>query len=125
MISPVAYQLDLPLGWQIHPTFHASNLKAYIRHPEFEREVEPPPPELVDGNLEYEVEAILRHKGKGARRHYLVLWKGYPLSEATWEPESHLLNAPDILADYLHRVDKSRSTRRNQATVIIEGAGEE
>ena len=59
VVSPVAFRLDLPPGWQIHPTFHASNLKAYIRRPEFEREVEPPPSELVDENLEYEVEAIL------------------------------------------------------------------
>ena len=47
--------------------------------------------------LECEVEGILRHQGKGARRHYLVLWKGYPLHEATWEPESHLANASNIL----------------------------
>ena len=59
VVSPVAFRLDLPPGWQIHPTFHASNLKAFIRHLEFEWEVEPPPTELVDGNLEYEVEAIL------------------------------------------------------------------
>ena len=37
-----------------------------------------------------EVEAILRHKGKGARRLYLVMWKGDPITEASWEPESHL-----------------------------------
>ena len=104
VVSPVAFQLNLPLGWQIHPTIHASNLKAYIRHPEFERVVEPPPPELVGGNLEYEVKAILRHWGKGARRQYLVSWKGYDLSEATWEPELHLANAPDVLADYLCRI---------------------
>ena len=81
IVSPVAFQLDLPPGWQIHPTFHASSLKSYIRHIEFEREVEPPPPQLVDWNLENEVEAILRHRGKGARRQYLVSWKGYDLSE--------------------------------------------
>ena len=51
--------------------------------------------------LEYKVEGILRHKGKGARRYYLVLWKGYPLHEATWEPESHLSNAQDVLEEYL------------------------
>ena len=126
VVSPVAFRLDLPPGWQIHPTFHASNLKAYIRHPKFKREVDPPPPVLVDGNLEYEVEAILRHRGKGARRQYLVLWKGYDLSEATWEPESHLANAPDILADYLCCVQTSeRSTRNRGATIIAEGAGED
>ena len=123
VVSPVAFRLNLPPGWQIHPTFHASNLKAYIRHPEFEREVEPPPPELVDGNLEYEVEAILRHRGKGARRQYLVSWKGYDLSEATWEPESHLANAPDVLADYLHHVKaEEQSTRTRGAVTSAEGA---
>ena len=68
VVSLVAFRLDLPPGWQIHPTFHATNLEAYIRQPKFEQEVEPPPPELVDGNLEHEVKAILRHWGKGARR---------------------------------------------------------
>ena len=53
-------------GWQIHPSFHASNLKAYIQHPKFNREVEPPPPKLVVRDLEYEVEVILQHRGKGA-----------------------------------------------------------
>ena len=123
VISPVAYRLDLPKGWQIHPTFHVSHLKAYHRHPEFEREVEPPPPVLVDGELEYEVEAILRHRGKGARRQYLILWKGYPLSEATWEPEEHLLNAPDILADYLRQVQTT--SQRTQRTKRTGGADEE
>ena len=104
VVSPIAFRLDLPPGWQIHPTFHAKNLKAYIRHQEFEREVDPPLPMLVDANLEYEVEAILRHRGKGARRRHLVLWKGYDLSEAIWEPKSHLANALDILPDYLHRI---------------------
>ena len=87
VVSLVAFRLKLPPKWQIHPTFHASNLKVYIQHPEFKQEVEPLPPELVDANLEYGVEAILRHRGKGARHQHLVSWKGYKLLEATWEPE--------------------------------------
>ena len=70
----------------------------------------PPPPILVEGEEEYEVEAILRHKGKGTRRRYLVMWKGYPLTEASWEPESHLQNAPQILEDYLCRVAEADGT---------------
>ena len=124
VISPVAYQLKLPAGWQIYPTYHVNHLKAYIRHPEFKWEVEPPPPVLVNGKLEYEVEAILHHRGKGAQSRYLILWKGYPLLEATWEPESHLLNAQTILADYLQRVQHT-TPRTQKATCSREGASEE
>ena len=104
VISPVAYRLDLPPAWRIHPVFHVSNLKRYKRSPEFDRTELPPPLVLVDREKECEVEAILRHKGQGARRLYQVLWKGYPITEASWELESHLQNAPQILADYLRQL---------------------
>ena len=90
MISPAAYRLDLPPTWRIHPVFHISNLKRFHRSEEFKREEQPPSPIVVDGEEEYEVEATLRHKGKGAQRLYLVMCKGYPITEASWEPESHL-----------------------------------
>ena len=73
VISPVAYGLDLPPTWRIHPIFHVSNLKRFHRSEEFEREERPPSPIVVDGEEEYEVEAILMHKGKGAQRLYLVI----------------------------------------------------
>ena len=57
-----------------------------------------------DGEEEYEVEVILRHKGTGARCLYLVMWKGYPIIEACWEPESHLQNAPLTPENYLRHV---------------------
>ena len=76
----------------------------------------PPPPIMVDGEGEYEVEAILRHKGKGARRLYQMLWKGYPVTEASWEPESHLRNASSLLEDYLRRVAETerKPTRKKR-----------
>ena len=67
VISTVAYELDLPPSWQIHSSFHISKLKRYHRSKEFLREVEPPPPKLVEGELEYEVESIARHRGTRAR----------------------------------------------------------
>ena len=116
VVSPVAFELGLPPGWQIHSSFHVSKLKCYIRSDEFLREVEPPPPELIEGELEYEVESIARHRGKGAWRRYLVIWKAYPLLEATWEPESSLLHAPDLLADYLRRTSTLESSSRTRGT---------
>ena len=86
----MAYGLDLPLAWRIHPVFHISNLKRYAQSPEFIQSEMPPLPELVNGEEEYKFEAILRHKGSGARRLYQVLWMGYPIIEASWEPELHL-----------------------------------
>ena len=114
VISLVAYGLDLPPTWRIHPVFHVSNLKRFHWSKEFEREERPPSPIVVDGEEEYEVEAILRHKGKGARRLYLVMWKGYPITKTSWEPESHLQNAPLILEGYLHRVGAEDQRRRRE-----------
>ena len=47
IVSPVAFGLDMPPGWRIHPIFHVSKLKRYIRSEAFLREVKPPPPVLV------------------------------------------------------------------------------
>ena len=64
----------------------------------------PPLPVMVEGHEEYEAEAILKHKGKGVPHLYQVLWEGFPIIEASWEPESHLANAPQVMERYLHRV---------------------
>ena len=44
---------------------------------------QPPSPIVVDGEEEFELESILRHKGMGAWRLYQVLWKAYPITEAS------------------------------------------
>ena len=99
MFFPVAYGLNFPPTYQIHPVFHVSNLKRFPRSREFEREERPPSPIKVDGEEEDKVKAILRNNSKGARRLYLVMWEGYPIIEASWEPEWYLQNAPLILED--------------------------
>ena len=83
----MAYRLDLPPACWIHLVFHVSNLKRFHQFREFEREERLASPIVVDGEEEYEVEAILRHKGNGAQLLYLVMWKGYPITKARWEPK--------------------------------------
>jgi Integrase zinc binding domain/Chromo (CHRromatin Organisation MOdifier) domain len=104
LISPVASQLDLPASWNIHPVFHNNLLTPYVETnahgPNFTR----PPPDLINGEAEYEVEAIRSHRyfGKNKKLQYLLKWKGYPEADNTWESEDQL-NAPDLLKQYNRR----------------------
>src|SRR6267142_3496264 len=104
VISPVAYHLELLVQWNIHPMFHASLLTPYIEMdshgPNFSR----PPPDLIKGENEYEVETIRKHRhfGKNKKLQYLLKWKGYPESDNTWEPVEQL-HAPQLLKEYHSR----------------------
>jgi len=59
-----------------------------------------PPPDLIEGKEEYKMEAITSHKNWGQGYRYLVKWKGYPISDNTWEPASGFKNAQEILTEY-------------------------
>jgi hypothetical protein len=55
---------------------------------------------MLSSGDEYEVEQILDSRVRRRQLQYLVMWKGYPISEATWEPVSHLQNAPDAIHNF-------------------------
>jgi len=38
----------------------------------------------------FQVEKLLKVRGKKGKREFLVKWKGYPKSESTWEAEQNL-----------------------------------
>jgi hypothetical protein len=110
VVSPVAYTIATPSHWRIHPTFHVEKLKKYERSEEFQRAVLTPPDAIeIEGQQEYEVEAVIRHRGTGNRRQYLVAWKGYELHEATWEPEANLSHCQDLLAEYILRQQRQQT----------------
>jgi hypothetical protein len=106
--SPTTCTLELPPHMKIHNVFHVSKLLPYIDPSNFHssRQVHSHPlPLIIDGEPEYEVEAILDKRQRRSRIQYLVKWKGYPLHDATWEPLSNVENCPDILRDF----ERSRS----------------
>ena len=105
-----AYKLKFPPDMKIHLTFHVSQLKLYKKPMNEARTYQNPDPILIDaGEEEDEVEQIInhrmRHRGSHIVREYLILWKGYPAHEMTWEPEDNAANTLEKIAKYFGRVD--------------------
>ena len=96
--------------------FHANQITPYketeLHGPNFTR----PPPDLIDGEEEYKVEKIInsKHKGKGRKLHYLIKWKGYPVSDNSWEPAENL-NAEELIREY----EKRKRPNKTKARKVI------
>ena len=103
-LSDLVYKLQLPHQWRIYDTFHASLLTPFHETIEHGPSFSQPPPDIIEGEEEYEIEAIIRHKGKGERKHFLVKWLGYPSSENQWLTQRELeRNAKELLDEYRTR----------------------
>ena len=63
VLSPITYQLELPLQWKIHNIFHADLLTPYHKTELYRPNFTKPPPDLINGEEEYEVEEILQSEG--------------------------------------------------------------
>jgi hypothetical protein len=72
VLGPVTYKLILPQQWRIHPVFHATLLSPYRETPAHGPNFPQPPPDRVQGEEQYEVEAILAHKQTRGELQYLV-----------------------------------------------------
>jgi len=83
-IGTQAYWLDLPRSMKIHPVFHVVLLERYKQSDIPGRVQEPPPPVIIENEIEYEVEEILDSKLLRQCLWNLVKWKGYPHSENSW-----------------------------------------
>ncbi|KAJ2927416.1 hypothetical protein H1R20_g9679, partial [Candolleomyces eurysporus] len=122
VLSPVTYRLSLPKLWKIHNVFHATLLTPFIETDTHGPAHPTPIPEIIEGEEEYEVEGILRHKKKGTRTFYLLRWKDQPTAEDSWEPEEHLTHSQELLEDYWARTKehakKKEKTRRKQNRAI-------
>jgi hypothetical protein len=109
-----AFKLAISERWKIHPVFHVSILEPYRTSIRPGREQQPEEPEEVEGDLEWEVEKIVRSEiisytrrvsGRNKRfreLRYFVKWKGCQEDENTWEPPEHLDHAKDLV-DSFHR----------------------
>ena len=92
-VKNTTVELSLP-DTRIFPKFHASLIKKAL----------PDTPLITTWNYstkeEYEIERILQKRQKDQRAKFLVQWKNYDISEATWEPKTHLKNAQTALKQF-------------------------
>ena len=86
-----AYRLSLPDTMKVHPVFHVSLLEPTPSDP-LEGQTQPrPPPIIVDGDEEWEVEEILDSRKHYRQLQYLVKWVGD--YAPTWEHHLSVQNA--------------------------------
>ena len=103
VLGPVTYRLTLLKQWKVHNVFHAALLTPFKEttfHGTMETRL---PPDLVDGQQEYKVEAILTHHCYRGKYQSLFKWKGYDSSENTWEPGQNFTNMEELLNTYKSR----------------------
>jgi hypothetical protein len=60
-VSPMAYQLSLPMAWGIHDVFHSLLLSPYHEMTQHGPNFSQPPSDLIEGEEEYEVKVIQNH----------------------------------------------------------------
>ncbi len=107
VISDVAYELTLPDTMsRVHPVFHISKLKPYrdgsASFPDRHQLPVRPAPELLPdtGEKAWEVKQVVGKRTVRGKVQYLVLWKGYPDTDRTWEPASNLRHAREVVQAY-------------------------
>jgi Chromo (CHRromatin Organisation MOdifier) domain len=86
---------------KIHPVFHVDLLTQYRETEAHGPNYEWPPPDIIDGEPEWEFEKIIKSCFHGHHRNlqFLVRWKGFPPSEDSWVLESEM-STPNPIADF-------------------------
>ena len=100
VLGPVTYRLKLPESWKIHNVFPATLLCPYIENKIHGNNYPQPLAKLLEGKEVYEVKTILKHRKRWRGYQYYIKWKGYPVTEATWENKSAFSNDREMVEQY-------------------------
>ena len=113
-VGRVAYKLEFPPAWKIHPVISVDHLSPGPVEDEFER-TQPPPGPVEDDT--WEVERIVAKRktgrGRGTRTQYLVRWQGFGAEEDNWVDEKDI-NAPDLVKAYedIYKEPKEKRSKK-------------
>lgn len=124
MVNANAYELELPAHMHVYAVVNITHLRRYVDG----RAAFPtrpaaaglsrPPPDSVDDNGApvYNVERLLAQRKRGGRQQYLVLWQGFPYSEASWEDAAGLGEGrAEMIRAFLTAVSRDPAKRRRGA----------
>ena len=111
-LSDAVYRVEIPKHWKIHNVFHANLITPYKETELHGLNYTRLPPDLVDGEEEFEVEKIIDMKqmGRGRKTYYLVKWKGYPTSDNSWEPRENI-HADELIKEFQSRAQKTNKDK--------------
>jgi len=126
-IGTSAYKLDLQASMRIHNTFHISLLELYNDNKLPSQRSEPPPPIIIEGEPEYELEEIIDSRLHYNKLQYRARWTGYsPEHDITWYPADNFENADLAKRNFHYRypskphLDQTRGTgERRRARLCI------
>jgi transposase InsO family protein len=119
VMSSVNYRLELSTQWSIHDVFHTDLLTPYHKMPTHSANYQRPPPDLIEGVEEYEVERVLDSCRYRRRRklQYLVTWKGYPDSDNQWVNWDDAEGAQEAIREF----KRSNPDREAHIKVVLLG----
>ena len=120
-VNNTAYELQLPSTSKMHPVVNVSRLRRFSprldKFADDEGNDTNPPPDLIDDEEEYEVEALLKYDD--ATKQFLVKWKGWEHFHNTWEDKSMLQrNAAEMVDEYFARHPPPRKAGRKVQPVV-------
>jgi len=93
-IGESAYKLDLRPSMRIHNTFHISLLELYRDDKFSSQRTQPPPPIIIEGEPEYELEQIIDSRLHCGKLRYRAKWTRYPPEhDKVWYPYKDFENA--------------------------------
>jgi len=88
---------------QLYPVFNVVKLTLAPDNPITGCKTEDhPPPIVIDGEAEWEMEEKLDSCWHRRRFQYLIKWKGYGCEHNSWESASEVF-APELTAEFHHK----------------------